>query len=321
MQERQVGHSGLRVSRLGLGTMTFGSQVDEVEAEEQLDAFLDAGGTLIDTAPVYGEGRAEALVGDLVAKRGVRDQVVLAGKGVVGFRRGHAVTDASRGHLLAQLDASLRALRTDHLDLWQLHAWDPLTPWEETLSALEHAVTTGRVRYVGLSNFAGWQVGLAAATAARTLGPLLVAHQVEYSLLNRTVEEELVPAAEHLGLGHLAWSPLARGVLTGKYRTGTPADSRAASSQWSGFVAPYLGPDLAPVVDAVVRAAEGLDAAPAHVALAWVRDRPTVASTLVGARTTAQLRTALGSDALELPTEIIAALDDVSAPHAWEDER
>ncbi|ALX04841.1 aldo/keto reductase [Aeromicrobium erythreum] len=321
MQERQVGHSGLRVSRLGLGTMTFGSQVDEVEAEEQLDAFLDAGGTLIDTAPVYGEGRAEALVGDLVAKRGVRDQVVLAGKGVVGFRRGHAVTDASRGHLLAQLDASLRALRTDHLDLWQLHAWDPLTPWEETLSALEHAVTTGRVRYVGVSNFAGWQVGLAAATAARTLGPLLVAHQVEYSLLNRTVEEELVPAAEHLGLGHLAWSPLARGVLTGKYRTGTPADSRAASSQWSGFVAPYLNPDLAPVVDAVVRAAEGLDAAPAHVALAWVRDRPTVASTLVGARTTAQLRTALGSDALELPTEIIAALDDVSAPHTWEDER
>lgn len=321
MQERQVGHSGLRVSRLGLGTMTFGSQVDEVEAEEQLDAFLDAGGTLIDTAPVYGEGRAEALVGDLVAKRGVRDQVVLAGKGVVGFRRGHAVTDASRGHLLAQLDASLRALRTDHLDLWQLHAWDPLTPWEETLSALEHAVTTGRVRYVGVSNFAGWQVGLAAATATRTLGPLLVAHQVEYSLLNRTVEEELVPAAEHLGLGHLAWSPLARGVLTGKYRTGTPADSRAASSQWSGFVAPYLNPDLAPVVDAVVRAAEGLDAAPAHVALAWVRDRPTVASTLVGGRTTAQLRTALGSDALELPTEIIAALDDVSAPHTWEDER
>jgi aryl-alcohol dehydrogenase-like predicted oxidoreductase len=321
MQERQVGHSGLRVSRLGLGTMTFGSQVDEVEAEEQLDAFLDAGGTLIDTAPVYGEGRAEALVGDLVAKRGVRDQVVLAGKGVVGFRRGHAVTDASRGHLLAQLDASLRALRTDHLDLWQLHAWDPLTPWEETLSALEHAVTTGRVRYVGVSNFAGWQVGLAAATAARTLGPLLVAHQVEYSLLNRTVEEELVPAAEHLGLGHLARSPLARGVLTGKYRTGTPADSRAASSHWSGFVAPYLNPDLAPVVDAVVRAAEGLDAAPAHVALAWVRDRPTVASTLVGARTTAQLRTALGSDALELPTEIIAALDDVSAPHTWEDER
>lgn len=321
MQERHVGHSGLRVSRLGLGTMTFGSQVDEVDAEEQLDAFLDAGGTLVDTAPVYGEGRSEALVGDLVAKRGVRDRVVLAGKGVVGFRRGHAVTDASRGHLLAQLDASLRALRTDHLDLWQLHAWDRLTPWEETLSALEHAVTSGRVRYVGVSNFAGWQVGLAAATAARVLGPLLVAHQVEYSLLNRSVEEELVPAAEHLGLGHLAWSPLARGVLTGKYRTGTPADSRAASTPWAGFVAPYLGPDHAPVVDAVVRAAEGLDAAPAHVALAWVRDRPTVASTLVGARTAAQLRTALGSEALALPTEIVAALDDVSAPHGWDDER
>jgi aryl-alcohol dehydrogenase-like predicted oxidoreductase len=321
MQERHVGHSGLRVSRLGLGTMTFGSQVDEIDAEEQLDAFLDAGGTFVDTAPVYGEGRAEAVVGDLVAKRGVRDRVVLASKGVVGFRRGQAVTDASRGHLLAQLDASLRALRTDHLDLWQLHAWDPLTPWEETLSALEHAVSSGRVRYVGVSNFTGWQVGLAAATASRALGPLLVAHQVEHSLLNRTAEEELVPAAQHLGLGLVAWSPLGRGVLTGKYRTGIPADSRAAAPQWSAFVAPYLGPDCTPVVDAVVRAAEGLDAAPAHVALAWVRDRPTVATTLLGARTVAQLRTALASEQLQLPAEIVEALDDVSAPHGWEDER
>lgn len=319
MQERHVGHSGLRVSRLGLGTMTFGSQVDETDAEEQLDAFLAAGGTFIDTAPVYGDGRAEALVGDLLAKRGAREDVVLAGKGVVGIRRGQVVADASRGHLLAQLDASLRALRTDHLDLWQLHAWDPLTPWEETLSALEQAVASGRVRYVGLSSFAGWQVGLAAASAARALGSSLVAHQVEYSLLNRTCEEELVAAHMHLGLGLVAWSPLARGVLTGKYRGGVPADSRAAAAQWEGFVAPYLAPDCAPVVDAVVRAAEGLDVAPAHVALAWVRDRPTVATTLLGARTSQQLRTLLDSESVVLPSEIVAALDDVSAPHGWED--
>lgn len=319
MQERHVGHSGLQVSRLGLGTMTFGSQVDEIEAEDQVTAFLEAGGTLVDTAPVYGEGRAEAMVGDLLAKRGVRDEVVLASKGVVGLRRGQVVSDASHGHLLAQLDASLRALRTDHLDLWQLHAWDPLTPWEETLAALEHAVRSGRVRYVGVSNFSGWQVGVARTSAARTLGPLLVSHQVEYSLLNRSIEDEVVPAAQHLGLGTIAWSPLARGVLTGKYRAGVPSDSRAAVSQWEHFMAPYLSPDCAPVVDAVVKAAEGLDAAPAHVALAWVRDRPTVASTLVGARTTAQLRTALASEDLELPAEIVSALDDVSAPHDWED--
>lgn len=319
MQERHVGLSGLQVSRLGLGTMTFGSQVDEIGAEDQITAFLEAGGTLVDTAPVYGEGRAEAMVGDLLAKRGVRDEVVLASKGVVGLRRGQVVSDASHGHLLAQLDASLRALRTDHLDLWQLHAWDPLTPWEETLAALEHAVRSGRVRYVGVSNFSGWQVGVARTSAARTLGPLLVSHQVEYSLLNRSIEDEVVPAAQHLGLGTIAWSPLARGVLTGKYRAGVPSDSRAAVSQWEHFMAPYLSPDCAPVVDAVVKAAEGLDAAPAHVALAWVRDRPTVASTLVGARTTAQLRTALASEDLELPAEIVSALDDVSAPHDWED--
>lgn len=319
MQERHVGHSGLQVSRLGLGTMTFGSQVDELEAEDQLTAFLEAGGTFVDTAPVYGEGRAESLVGDLLAKRGVRDDVVLASKAVVGLRRGQVVSDASHGHVLAQLDASLRALRTDHLDLWQLHAWDPLTPWEETLAALEHAVSSGRVRYVGVSNFSGWQVGVARTSATRTLGPLLVSHQVEYSLLNRTIEDEVVPAAQHLGLGTIAWSPLARGVLTGKYRAGVPSDSRAAVPQWEHFMAPYLSPECAPVVESVVRAAEGLDVSPAHVALAWVRERPTVATTLLGARTTAQLRTLLASEALDLPAEIVSALDDVSAPHAWED--
>ncbi|MCR4511948.1 aldo/keto reductase [Aeromicrobium sp. 50.2.37] len=319
MQERHVGHSGLQVSRLGLGTMTFGSQVDELEAEDQLTAFFEAGGTFVDTAPVYGEGRAEALVGDLLAKRGVRDEVVLASKAVVGLRRGQVVSDASHGHVLAQLDASLRALRTDHLDLWQLHAWDPLTPWEETLAALEHAVSSGRVRYVGVSNFSGWQVGVARTSATRALGPLLVSHQVEYSLLNRMIEDEVVPAAQHLGLGTIAWSPLARGVLTGKYRSGVPSDSRAAVPQWEHFMAPYLSPESAPVVESVVRAAEGLDVSPAHVALAWVRERPTVATTLLGARTTAQLRTLLASEALDLPAEIVSALDDVSAPHAWED--
>lgn len=319
MQERHVGHSGLRVSRLALGTMTFGSQVDEITAEEQLTTFLDAGGTLVDTAPVYGDGACEELLGGLLTKLDVRDRVVLASKAVVGIRRGAVVTDASRGHLLAQLDASLRALGTDHLDLWQLHAWDPLTPWEETLGALDHAVASGRVRYVGVSNFPGWQTAVARTSASGTLRSCLVSNQVEYSLLNRSAEDEIVPALQHLGMGLLAWSPLARGVLTGKYRTGIPSDSRAAVSQWEGFMAPYLTPDNASVVDAVARAAEGLDVAPAHVALAWVRDRPAVASVLLGARTTAQLTSLLAVESLELPGEIAAALDDVSAVQGWED--
>lgn len=317
MQERQVGHSGLKVSRLALGTMTFGSQVDDTVAEDQLTAFVEAGGTLVDTAPVYGDGQGEDVLGRLLAKNDLRDRVVLASKSVVGLRRGTVVADASRGHLLAQLDNSLRVLGTDYLDLWQLHSWDPLTPWEETLSALEHAVASGRVRYVGISNFSGWQTALARTSASRALGSVLVSTQVEYSLLNRSIEDEIVPAAEHLGMGVLAWSPLARGVLTGKYRNGVPSDSRGAVSQWEGFMAPYLAAECAPVVDAVVRAAEGLDVAPAHVALAWLRERPTVASVILGARTEAQLRTSLDSEQVDLPAEIAAALDDVSAPH-WE---
>lgn len=320
MQHRRVGSSGLEVSRLALGTMTFGAQVDEVGAEEQLKTFLEMGGTLVDTAPVYGDGRCEEVLGGLLGKLGIRDDVVLASKCAVGMRRGTPVVNASRGSVLAQLDASLRALGTDHLDLWQLHGWDDRTPLDETLSALEHAVTSGRVRYVGISNYTGWQTALAAARfGGSSRGLSITTTQMEYSLLNRSVEDEVVPAAEHLGLGLIAWSPLARGVLTGKYRGGTPADSRAANPAWAGFMDPYLGPDPTAVVQAVVRAAEGLDVEPAHVALAWLRERPAVASLLVGARTAEQLAVSLESEDVELPPEIVQALDDVSSPQGWED--
>ncbi len=318
MQERRVGTSGLTVSRLGLGTMTFGGEVDEIEAEEQLTAFLDAGGTLVDTAPVHSDGAAEPLLGALLSKLGVRDRVVLSGKAGLGLRRGAVVLDASRGHLLAQLETSLRALGTDHLDLWQVHGWDPRTPWEETLSALEHAVDSGKARYVGLSNLTGWQSAVAATSASGALGAALVSHQIEYSLLQRVADDEVVPAAAHLGLGLVVWSPLARGVLTGKYRGGTPADSRGASSAWERSLRPYLSPGAVPVVDAVVRAAEGLGVTPSAVALAWVCDRPHVASALLGARTVAQLRTSLASAELTLPAEIAEALDDVSGPYGPE---
>ena len=162
MQYRRVGTSGLQVSRLGLGTMGFGTSVDEIDAEEQLKTFLDAGGTLVDTAPIYGDGRTEPVLGALLGKLGVRSDIVLAGKAGLVFRGGEVVRDASRKSLLDQLDQSLRDLGTDHLDLWQIHRWDESTPIEETLAVLDHAVSSGRTRYVGISNFHGWQLATAA---------------------------------------------------------------------------------------------------------------------------------------------------------------
>ena len=319
MQVRRVGHSGLEVSRIGLGTMGFGVSSDESASIDIVRAFLDGGGTLVDTAPVYAEGRGEAMLGSVLATLGVRDEVVLASKCVVGVRDGRVVQDASRGMLLRQLDESLAALGTDHLDLWQLHGWDERTPLEETLSALEIAVTSGRVRYVGTCNLPGWLTALTQATSrARPAGTGFVSAQVQYSMLERSAEAEVVPAAEHLGLGLLAWSPLARGVLTGKYRHGTPSDSRAANPSWSAYMDPYLDADSTAVVDAVLRAADGLEVAPAHVALAWLRDRPAVASTLVGVRTPEQMTALLASEDVVLPPEIIEALDDVSSPDGWE---
>ena len=319
MEERRVGHSGLRVSRLGLGTMTWGTAVDEIEAEEQLTTFLDAGGTLIDTAPIYGDGATEPLLGSLLAKTSSRDRIVLAGKAGLGYRNGEVVRDSSRRTLLDQLDASLRDLGTDHLDLWQIHRWDENTPLDESLAALEHAVATGRTRYVGISNFYGWQMSMAHTwLAGRPDGVPLVSNQVEYSLLRRDADDQVIPAAEYTGMGVLAWSPLGRGVLTGKYRGGIPGDSRAADSRHEQFVAPYLDPDHSAVVEAVARAADGLDVTMSHVALAWLLGRPCVAAALIGARTTSQLSESLAAEDVELPDEIVQALDDVSSPHGWE---
>ena len=315
MQQRSLGGTGLRVSRLGLGTMTWGRDTDEHEARDQLVAFVEAGGTLVDTAAAYAEGRSEQLLGSLLGDVVHRDEVVLATKAAISAREGRTHVDASRGALLRDLDASLRRLGVDHVDLWQVHTWDPRTPLEETLSALDLAVTSGRTAYVGISKYSGWQTAQAATWQAALPGRVrLASTQVEYSLVNRLVEHEVLPAAAAMGLGVLPWSPLGRGVLTGKYRTGTPADSRAATSQFSRFVQPYLDDErTVAVVEAVCRAAEGLDLSPVQVALAWVRDRPGVTSPIVGARTAAQLRTALSVEDLTLPPEIVAALDDVSA--------
>ena len=314
MQQRYLGQTGLKVSRMGLGTLTWGRDTDEHEARDQLTAFVDAGGNLLDTAAGYGDGAAEELIGSLVGDVVRRDDVVIATKAGIGRSRGERRTDTSRRALVATLDASLRRLGVDHIDLWQVHAWSDDTPLEETLSALDYAVASGRAAYVGISNYTGWQSAQAAAWQRAVPGrAVLASHQVEYSLLNRRAEQEVLPAAKANGLGLLPWSPLGRGVLTGKYRTGTPADSRAASPHFQGFVSGYLGERSQRIVEAVARAAEGLEWTPLEVALAWVRDRPGVVAPIVGARTAQQLKGSLTAEQCTLPEELVAALDDVSS--------
>ncbi|NUT34151.1 MAG: aldo/keto reductase [Hamadaea sp.] len=313
MQQRPLGRSGLSVSRLALGTMTWGHATDPDDAGAQLKSFVDAGGTLVDTADVYADGEAEAVLGTLLDAMVPREDLVIVGK--AGVRsHGPRRRDSSRGHLLRSLDITLRRLGTDYLDLWQLHGYDPATPIEETMSAVDYAVSTGRARYAGVANFTGWQVARAATwQQAWPQRAPIVAAGFEYSLLERCAERETLPACEALGVGVLPWSPLGRGVLTGKYRNGRPADSRAASAQYEQFVLAYLDPRCSAIVEAVLTAAQGLGVPPTQLALAWVRDRPGVTAPVLGARTVDQLAEALRSEQITLPLEISRALDDVSA--------
>ncbi len=313
MQQRSVGSTGLKVSRLGLGTMSWGRDTDEHEARDQLIAFAEAGGNFVDTAAGYTDGDSESLLGTLIGDVMARDEMVLATKAGISRRSGERVTNTSRGVLLSTLDGSLKRLGVDYVDLWQVHIWTDETPLDETLGALDFAVSSGRAAYVGISNYTGWQTAQAATWQRAVPGRAPIAStQMEYSLLNRSIEAEVLPASEALGLGVLPWSPLGRGVLTGKYRTGTPSDSRGASPVYSNFVGAYLDDRSSRIVDAVVRAAEGLGWTPMEVALVWVRDRPGVTSPIVGARTAAQLRGALDLEDKTLPEELVQALDDVS---------
>ncbi|MFE7546354.1 aldo/keto reductase [Streptomyces platensis] len=324
MEQRHLGRTGLRVTRLGLGTLNWARDTDEQEAADQLKAFWEAGGSLVDTADIYADGGAEYLLGRLMEELVSREDLVIATKAGSVLEADRRI-DGSRRHLLAALDASLERLGTDYVDLWQLHAFDPHTPLEETLQALDLAVTSGRARYVGLANFSGWQLARAGTwqLAAPGVRHRLASAQMEYSLLQRGIEREVLPAALDLGIGLLPSSPLGRGVLTGKYRHGTPADSRGASEHLAAFVAPYLDETASRVVEAVTTAADGLAVTPLQVALSWVRDRPGVTAPILGARTAQQLRAALSVETLSLPDEIRQALDDVSAPvhhypdHDW----
>ena len=315
MKQRQLGRSGLVVSRLALGTMTWGGDTDEDDAAAQLIAFREAGGTLVDTADVYNAGESESVLGRLLSDVVPRDEVLVATKALSSMGPLPMMRGGSRGHLLSALDASLKRLQTDYVDLWQLHSFDPLTPWEETMAALDVAVSSGRVRYVGVSNYGGWQLGATAAWQRAVPGRApLVANQLEYSLLQRDIEREIVDGCSALGVGILPWSPLGRGVLTGKYRNGPPADSRGASERFGPWIEPYLGERASAIVDSVLTAADGLGVSPVAVSLAWVRDRPGVVAPIVGARTAAQLSASLAAESVELPDAIRSALDDVSAP-------
>lgn len=312
MERRNVGSSGLTVSRMGLGTMTWGRDTSSKEARDLLVSFVEAGGDLVDTAPAYARGEAERILGLLMRTDVDRDDIVIATKAGFTFRDGRRVIDTSKRALLDDLHDSLRRLKTDHIDLWQVHAWGP-APLEETLAALDHAVSTGDVRYAGVSNFVGWQTATAATWQEAFPGRAsIVSAQVEYSLLARRAEVEILPAIAHFEMGFFPWSPMGRGVLTGKYRTGIPRDSRGAADHFSWYVEPYLEPRSRAVVEAVAKAADGLGVTPLQVAWLWVRDAPGISAPLLGARTAAQLAPYLAAESMTLPEPIASALDDIS---------
>lgn len=314
MELRRAGKTGLQLSRIGLGTMTWGRDTDTHEAADQCRAYIEAGGNFLDTAASYGDGDSERVIGGLLGTLVQREEIIIATKAGVVIREGERYISNSRQALIADLDRSLSRLGTDYVDIWQIHHWDPATPLEDSLSALDYAYSTGKARYVGISNFSGWQSARAITfQESNTAKAPIATIQNEYSLLNRTVENELLPCADETGVGFLAWAPLGRGVLTGKYRRGIPSDSRAAAPHFVKHVEPYLDSDSSRIVEAISVAAEGLGFAPLEVALAWVRDAPGVTSAIVGARNGAQLRGILKTEEIVLPQLVRDALTDISS--------
>jgi len=318
-----LGGSGCAVSSLCLGTMTFGAETDEPGAHQQLDRFTEAGGTLVDTADVYSDGKSEQIIGRWFASRpaDVTEPVVLATKGRFPFARDDSPNGAglSARHLTRALDASLRRLGREAVDLYQVHAYDALTPLEETLRTLDQFVRAGKIRYYGLSNFTGWQLTKAVhlARALNASGPVTL--QPQYSLLAREIEWEIVPAAIDAGLGLLPWSPLGGGWLSGKYRRDErPAGATRLGEDPDRGMEAYdrRGTDRTwHVIDAVQKVAEERGVSMAEVALAWVTDRPAVSATILGARTMSQLETNLRAARLHLSAAETAALDAASDPH------
>lgn len=320
MEYRTLGSSGCVVSTLALGTMTFGTETDQPAAHDQLDRYVEAGGNFVDTADVYSDGRSEEIIGRWLASRATaRDQVVLATKG--RFQTGPGANDVglSRRHLGAALDASLRRLAVDWVDLYQVHAYDPLTPLEETLRFLDEAVRAGKIRYLGLSNFTGWQIQKAADIAEHHNLSRPVTLQPQYNLLAREIEWEILPACESAGLGVLPWSPLGGGWLTGKYTQDTrPSGATRLGEDPERGVEAYDRRSRSERTWAVIGAVRGIaerrGLTMAQVALGWLVDRPAVTSVILGARTVEQLADNLGAAGVHLSAEDTQSLDAASDP-------
>jgi aryl-alcohol dehydrogenase (NADP+) len=320
MKYRKLGNSGTAVSELALGTMTFGAESDEAESHRILSGYAAAGGNLIDTADVYTAGASEEIIGRWLGKNPAeRDQMVIASKG--RFPMGTGVNDLglSRRHLRRALDASLKRLGVEHLDLYQVHSWDPLTPLEETLGFLDEMVRSGRISYYGFSNYSGWQLTKAVLLAKARGYSLPVTLQPQYSLLVREIEAEIVPAALDAGMGLLPWSPLGGGWLTGKYSRDTPPTgaTRLGENPQRGMEAwekRNAQERTWRIVDAVVGIAETRGTSASQVALAWVARQPAVTSVILGARTVKQLEDNLAAAGLELSQDEADRLDTVSAP-------
>ena len=324
MDYAPLGRSGLQVSRVALGTMNFGTgpgaQCDEAEARRIVDAYLDAGGNVLDTADIYTGGESERIVGRAIAAR--RDRVVLATKGANPQGAGPNDRGLSRLHLTRALEASLRRLGTDHVDLYQIHNWYDGTPVEETMSTLDGFVRAGKVRYLGCSNYTAAQLVESQWAADRLRGTPFTSLQPHYSLVSRDIEAEILPTCARLGLGTLTYGPLASGLLAGRYQRGGTPEPGSRMRHWLNFPHPaaarwataLLSDRNFDIADQVARTAAELGTTATAVAIAWTARRPGITSVILGPRTVEQLHDNLAGLTVTLPAEALTALDTVSAP-------
>jgi aryl-alcohol dehydrogenase-like predicted oxidoreductase len=326
MEYRYLGATGLKVSELCLGAMTFGRESSEEISRQILDRFVEAGGNFIDTADVYSRGASEAVVGRwLAGKR--RDDLVIATKVRFPMGEGPNEVGLSRKHILAGVDQSLRRLGTDYIDLYQVHCWDHTTPLEETLSTLNSLVQSGKVRYIGASNYAGWQLQKAIDLSRRMGWEPFVCLQPQYNLLCRSTEWELLPVCQNEGLGVIPWSPLRGGWLSGKYRRGMtepPTGTRVAIAEeqgWSESWSAYNNERTWRLLDVLFAVAEEAGKSPAQVAINWLLRQPGVTAPIIGARSVEQLETNLASAGWQLGEQALGRLDRASAietPYPYE---
>ncbi len=319
MEYRFLGATGLRVSELCLGAMTFGRESSEEDSHRMLDRFVDAGGNFIDTANVYSTGRSEEILGRWLAGR-KRDDLVIATKVRFPMGTGPNEVGLSRKHILASVEASLRRLRTDYIDLYQVHCWDAITPLNETLSTLNALVQSGKVRYLGASNFSGWQLQKAIDLSRQMGWEPFVCLQPQYNLLTRTLEWEVLPVCQNEGLGVIPWSPLRGGWLSGRFRRGMegpPSDSRIAVAEergWGERWSAYNNEHTWSVLDVLFAVSEEAGRMPAQVAINWLLRRPAVTAPIIGARTMQQLEANLGATGWELTPDQVELLNQASDP-------